>query len=76
MSIGYSLRLAQRNRAADQSLLGVRLGAACISRDVPVTEVAARLGVSKQAVYRWFIGDSSPAPERVDAVASLLHSLQ
>ncbi len=58
--IGYTTRLVSLNKEADQSLLGVRLGRVCIDYDVPVTEVASQLDVSRQTVYNWFMGIHEP----------------
>lgn len=58
--IGYSLILLERNKQADVSNLGVRLGRVCIKNGVPVTDVANALGVSRQTVYNWFGGTSVP----------------
>jgi transcriptional regulator with XRE-family HTH domain len=60
MSHGYSLRFVALNRSADVELLGVKLGRRCIDSDVSVTAVAERLGVSRQTVYNWFIGQARP----------------
>ena len=62
MSYGYSLKFVELNKAADKNLLGVYFGAVCIKNDVPVTEVAQKLNVSRQAVYNWFVGISIPKP--------------
>ena len=56
MSYGYSLKLIQLNKKADPKRLGIRLGKMCIKRNVPVAEVATKLGVSRQTVYNWFEG--------------------
>ena len=72
MSYGYSAKLVALNRQADKSHLGVRLGRACIRRDIPVITVANALGVSRQTLYNWFIGRSSPQPMMVDLVARYL----
>lgn len=61
MSYGYSLRLIERNRQASDKKLGVRLGRVCIERQVPVTTVANEFGVTRQTVYNWFSGTSTPA---------------
>jgi len=61
MSYGYSLRLIERNSQANEKKLGVRLGRVCIHHNVPVTIVANRFGVTRQTVYNWFSGVSSPA---------------
>ena len=58
--IGYTTRLVSLNKEADESLLGVRLGRVCIDYDVPVTEVASQLDVSRQTVYNWFMGIHEP----------------
>jgi len=59
-SYGYSLRLVKLNGAASVASLGVQLGRTCIEHNVPVVDVAGRLGVSRQTVYNWFIGRSIP----------------
>lgn len=75
MSYGYSAKLIALNRQADKSLLGVRLGRACIREDIPVTTVSAALGVSRQTLYNWFMGKSSPQPMMVDLVTRYLARL-
>lgn len=62
MSYGYSQRVIAANKSASKSLLGVALGRMCISMDVPVTEVASTLGVSRETVYNWFTGEYMPHP--------------
>lgn len=70
--IGYSLSLAKRNKQASTKLLGVRLGRVCIAKDVPVIEVANALGVTRQTVYNWFGGATSPAKDLESAVLKLI----
>lgn len=72
MSYGYSAKLVALNQQADKSNLGVRLGRACIKKDIPVAAVASALGVSRQTLYNWFVGKSSPQPMMVDLVARYL----
>ena len=60
MSYGYTSRIDKLNRTANSSSLGVKLGRLCIKRDVPVSEIASLLGVSRQTVYNWFIGVHEP----------------
>jgi transcriptional regulator with XRE-family HTH domain len=60
MGIGYSVRLCARNENADHDLLGVQLGTLCIQRDIPVSQVAKELRVSRATVYNWFCGATSP----------------
>lgn len=60
MSYGYSQRVVEANKSASKTLLGVALGRMCIKMDVPVTEVAETLGVSRETVYNWFTGEYVP----------------
>lgn len=75
MSYGYSAKLVALNRQADKNNLGVRLGRACIRGDIPVSRVAETLGVSRQTLYNWFMGRSSPQPMMVDLVARYLERI-
>jgi DNA-binding transcriptional regulator YiaG len=72
MSYGYSAKLVALNRQADKENLGVRLGRACIKEDLSVSMVASALGVSRQTLYNWFMGKSSPQPMMVDLVTRYL----
>lgn len=72
MSYGYSAKLVALNKQADKENLGVRLGRACIKRDISVSTVASALGVSRQTLYNWFMGKSSPQPMMVDLVTRYL----
>lgn len=60
MSYGYTTRIDSLNRKANKSSLGVRLGRVCIKHNVPASEVASQLGVTRQTVYNWFIGVHEP----------------
>ena len=75
MVYGYSARLIDINKKADRKLIGVRLGRVCIRNDFPVAKVAYRLGVSRQTVYNWFCGDTSPQESSMPAVEKLIESL-
>lgn len=60
MSIGYSASIVALNKEADKTRLGVALGRSCISLGIPVTEIASKIGVSRQTVYNWFVGAHDP----------------
>ena len=75
MSQGYSLRLVEQNMKADARKLGVRLGRACVVHDVPVAVVAERFGVTRQTVYNWFRGGSTPNLGISSAVERFISSL-
>jgi DNA-binding transcriptional regulator YiaG len=76
MSVGYSLRIVELNRSADEELLGVALGRACIRNNMPVSVLAARLGVSRQTVYNWFVGTSKPSSNTKNKIEALLTTLR
>ena len=75
MSVGYSRKLIHMNDDASDELIGVRLGRVCINNDVPVIDVANRLGGSRQTVYNWFCGDKSPQDQPVDAILDYMAEL-
>jgi DNA-binding transcriptional regulator YiaG len=76
MSVGYSLRIVELNRSADEELLGVKLGRVCIRNNMPVSVLAARLGVSRQTVYNWFVGTSKPSSNTKNKIEALLTTLR
>ena len=76
MKYGYSLRIADLNKKADGSLLGVKLGRLCIKNNVPVVEVSTLLKVSRQTVYNWFIADTYVHRDLVDLVEKYIALLQ
>ena len=75
MAYGYSIRLIELNKKADPKLIGVRLGKLCISNKVPVSQVAERLNVSRQTVYNWFCGVSSPHGDSLAKVRDFIATL-
>ena len=74
MSYGYSNRLIELNKEADDRLLGVQLGRVCIERDVPVSDVAAHLKVTRQTVYNWFCGVNAPRA-KLEQIQEIISSL-
>ena len=76
MSYGYSARTVFLNEAADKRRLGVALGRAAIKQNMPVAEVARRLGVSRQTVYNWFVGSYDPKASLTGDVTKLLISFR
>jgi len=69
---GYSRKFAAANKKADSSHVGVQLGRICIAEDIPVPDVAEYLGVSRQAVYLWFLGKSTPHPKMRETLKELI----
>jgi DNA-binding transcriptional regulator YiaG len=76
MSRGYSLRIRDLNAKADKRKLGVRLGRVCIKKDVPVSVIAKRMGVTRATVYNWFCGTSVPQGTATALIASYMASLE
>lgn len=72
---GYSLKALRLNEAADQSMIGVRLGKVCITKEISVIEVAKRIGVSRECVYKWFFGETCPKGVNLFKVTEMLNSL-
>jgi transcriptional regulator with XRE-family HTH domain len=75
MSYGYSLRLVQLNREADNSNLGVKLGRLCIEHDIPVAEVAKRCNVSRVTVYSWFCGNTVPQTSKLPFIKKFIETI-
>ena len=76
MSYGYTLRVRDLNAGADENSIGVRLGRVCIERDIPVVQVAQRLGVTRATVYNWFCGVTAPQDPVVPQVEALITELE
>jgi predicted transcriptional regulator len=72
MSYGYSTRLVKANQTADKRLLGVRLGKMCIREEISVSSIAEELGVSRQTIYNWFSGTSSPTGDTAEKVEAFI----
>lgn len=73
---GYSRKFADANKKADSSHIGVQLGRICIARDISVPDVAQYLGVSRQAIYLWFLGKSKPHPQMRETLKELVAHLK
>ena len=71
----YSAKIIFQVSHAPQELLGVRLGRACIAKNIPVTDVATHLGVSRMTVYLWFKGKCRPKKELQEKIEGLVEKL-
>ena len=76
MSYGYSARTIQLNKAAAHRRLGVALGRAAIELGVSVSDVATMLGISRQTVYNWFVGNYDPRAYLTGDATKLLISFR
>ena len=73
---GYSTGFIRAVNAANPNHLGVQLGRVCIKKNIPVTDVAEYLGVSRQAVYLWFTGATKPRFEKAGVIKQLVKVLK
>lgn len=76
MSYGYSSILVERNKKADRRHLGVALGRKCIALNIPVSDIAETLGVSRMTVYNWFVGLHEPQELYATAITEFLRKLK
>lgn len=67
--------MADEIKSADSSLLGVKLGRVCLSKDIPVKDVAEFFGVSRMTVYSWFRGKTLVSGKHSDKMKKLLEKL-
>jgi hypothetical protein len=75
MSKGYASGFINEVKAADPSMMGVRLGLICINRDIPVTDVAKFFDVSRVTVYAWFRGKTNAPEKHLDKMKKLVDKL-
>lgn len=74
--IGYSQRIVEANRKANQKMLGVQLGRWSIKLGVPVIDIANTCGVSRTAVYAWFSGTSDVGKTHINKVTEIVNWLK
>lgn len=72
---GYSLRIVRANEQADPSNIGVLLGRLCIKKEIPVSQVAEFLNVSRMSVYNWFCGRGFPRKKMQLKIKEILEKL-
>lgn len=68
--------LVERNKKADRRHLGVALGRKCIALNIPVTDIAEQLGVSRMTIYNWFVGLREAQENYVSAITEFLKKLK
>lgn len=73
---GYSSKLIQANKNASDDHPGVMLGRLCIAQDIPVTDVAQFLGVTRMAVYNWFKGKERPRQRHMEKIDQIITKLK
>lgn len=73
--IGYTKLVIEKNAEADASKIGVRLGRACIKKNVPVNTVASYFGVSRATIYSWFSGYKEPRSTKTEEINQFIKTL-
>lgn len=66
--MSYSVDIVCRINAVQPPTLGSALGRRCVENRIPVSQVSAAVGVSRQAVYRWFTGQNDVSKHLLDRV--------
>lgn len=76
MSRGYSILTAREISEADKRMVGVQLGQLCVKLEIPIKDIAEHLGVSRQAVYAWFLGKAEVSDKHYSNVEKLIRRLK
>lgn len=76
MSYGYSHRLVEANKKADDKSWGVILGRKCIELDISVDVIARRMDVSRATIYNWFWGSTTPSRTHSEQIERLIPRLK
>lgn len=71
-SRGYSSKIVKANLEASTDSPGVVLGRMCITREIPVSDVAEFFGVSRMTIYKWFTGQWIPREKKAQQIAEVL----
>jgi DNA-binding XRE family transcriptional regulator len=71
---GYSKKIILANLEASEESIGVQLGRWCISQDIPVSEIARYLDVTRMSIYGWFDGTYTPLPKHAKKIAGVLRN--
>lgn len=74
-SRGYSTGFIDDVNAADNTMVGVQLGLACIMYNVSVINIAKKFDVSRTTVYAWFKGESNVPRKHHAEINTLLNEL-
>ena len=69
---GYASRIVKANLAADSKSPGVALGRFCITKEIPVSDVADYFDVSRMTIYKWFVGEWSPRKQNAEKIWEML----
>lgn len=69
---GYASRIVKANLEASVESPGVALGRFCITKEIPVSDVAEYFGVSRMTIYKWFVGEWLPRKSNAEKISEIL----
>jgi len=69
---GYASAIIRANLEASTESLGVVLGRFCISKEIPVRDIAEYFGVSRMTIYKWFAGEWIPRQVHAKKIGTVL----
>lgn len=72
---GYDSLFIRKVEEADQKPVVLALADVCIEKNIPVTEVAELLGVTRATVYNWMTGKTSPNPRYLALIPKITRRL-
>lgn len=72
---GYRKEVHDEVVSSNSTSLGVSLGKLCVTKNIPVTDVAEFFGISRQAVYLWFRGQVNPSKRHTEKLEKLIYKL-
>lgn len=73
---GYAQAYVKHVEAMTGDGLVVRLAKACVRSEVPISEIAKRLGVSRYTVYLWIAGQHTPHHRHTPVIMDILRELE
>ena len=73
---GYSTLFLRKIAEADPDLPVFQFASVCVSREIPITEIARRFGVTRATVYNWFTGRSEPRAYQHEKMQKLMDRWQ
>ena len=72
---GYDTQFLKRVSMAALNAPVQRLVDICIKRDIPISHVAVKLGVTRATVYNWFKGVTSPRSAHLPNIEQIAKEL-
>jgi transcriptional regulator with XRE-family HTH domain len=72
ISRGYSTLFIRKVEEADRGDLVSQYAYACIDRNLPMSEVARRMDVTRATIYNWFTGKATPRAHQQEKIRKAL----